>query len=63
MYTTKMNPKDILEAIGLIHRAHCETKSISNDHLSIGGVDIGPSSRYYGVSKLFYIDNIRNLLI
>ena len=45
-----MNPKDILEAIGLIHRAHCETKSISNDHLSIGGVDIGPSSRYYGVS-------------
>ena len=48
-----MNPKDILEAIGLIHRAHCETKSISNDHLSIGGVDIGPSSRYYGVSKFF----------
>ena len=50
-----MNPKDILEAIGLIHRAHCETKSISNDHLSIGGVDIGPSSRYYGVSVFLHL--------
>ena len=44
-----MHPMDILEAIGLMHRAQCQTKNTSKDHMIIGGTDIGPSSQYYGV--------------
>ena len=47
-----MHAKDILEAIGLLHRAHSETKNPHGDHMTIGGIDMGPSSRYYGVSHL-----------
>ena len=47
-----MHPKDILEAIGVLHRAQCETKSSGADQMVIKGVDIGPSSRYYGVRTI-----------
>ena len=49
-----MHPKEILEAIGVLHRAHSETKNPGGDQMVIKGVDIGPSSRYYGVRKLIY---------
>jgi len=45
-----MHPKDILEAIGLLHRAQSETKNPGGDQMVIKGVDIGPSSRYYGAT-------------
>ena len=47
-----MHPKDILEAIGVLHRAQCETKGSGADQMVIKGVDIGPSSRYYGVRTI-----------
>ena len=49
--TFTMHPKDILEAIGFLHRAQSETKNPGGDQMVIKGVDIGPSSRYYGVRK------------
>ena len=49
-----MHPKDILEAIGLLHRAHSQTKTLSGDQIAVGGIEIGPSSRYYGVSLFKY---------
>jgi len=45
-----MHPKEILEAIGVLHRAHSETKNPGGDQMVIKGVDIGPSSRYYGAT-------------
>ena len=48
-----MHPKDILEAIGVLHRAQSETvKNPGGDQMVIKGVDIGPSSKYYGVRTI-----------
>ena len=44
-----MHSKNVLETIGILHRAHSETKAPSGDQMSIGGIAVGPSSRFYGV--------------
>ena len=43
-----MHSKNILEAIGILHRAQSETTP-SGDQMVIGGIAVGPSSRFYGV--------------
>ncbi len=49
---TAMHSKDILEALGILHRAHSETTTPTGDQMVIGGIAVGPSSRYYGVRIL-----------
>ena len=48
-----MHPRDVLEAIGLIRRAHCQGPQ-GSDRMVIGGTAIGPSSQYYGVRHLLH---------
>ena len=59
-----MHPKDILEAIGVLHRAQSETvKNPGGDQMVIKGVDIGPSSKYYGVRTIVITTSRRTCII
>ena len=57
-----MHSKNVLEAIGILHRAHSETQTPSGDQMSIGGIAVGPSSRFYGVRIINYISGWRELI-